>query len=133
RRWLVIAGVLALASLVCIRVRGFTFGIEFEGGNAFQVPASVGSLAEVEDAVADAGADAVSAQEVGSASGENTYLIRTLVLSSEEALAVKEQVAARFGLDPDQVGDDRVSAAWGGHVTRSALTALAVFVALVIA
>jgi len=133
RRWLVIAGVLALASLVCILVRGFTFGIEFEGGNAFQVPASVGSLAEVEDAVADAGADVVSAQEVGSASGENTYLIRTLVLSSEEALAVKEQVAARFGLDPDQVGDDRVSAAWGGHVTRSALTALAVFVALVIA
>ena len=133
RRWLVIAGVLALLSLAFILVRGFTFGIEFEGGNAFQVPAGVGTLAEVEEAVGEAGATVVSGQEIGSASGEETYLIRTLELSSEEALAVKEQVAATFGLDPDQVGDDRVSAAWGGQVTRSALTALAVFVALVIA
>ena len=133
RRWLVIAGALALIAILGILVRGFSFGIEFEGGNAFQVPASVGTMAEVEEAVAAAGATVVSAQEVGSASGGETYLVRTLEISSDQALEIKEQGAAQCGLAADQVGDDRVSAAWGGQITRSAVTALLVFVALVIA
>ncbi len=133
RRWLAIAGVLVVIAILGILVRGFSFGIEFEGGNAFQVPASVGTLQEVEDAVGAAGATVVSAQEVGSPSGGATYLIRTLEVSSEQAVQIKEQVAAQFGLSLDEVGDDRVSAAWGGHITRSALTALLVFIGLVIA
>src|SRR5690606_20436855 len=84
RRWLAIAGVLVVIAILGILVRGFSFGIEFEGGNAFQVPASVGTLQEVEDAVGAAGATVVSAQEVGSPSGGATYLIRTLEVSSEQ-------------------------------------------------
>src|SRR5690606_21502311 len=49
-----------------------------------------------------------------------------------EALAIKNQLAAEFGIDPAEISDDRVSEAWGGHVTRQALIGLAVFMALVI-
>jgi preprotein translocase subunit SecF len=130
RRLFTVAAIIVLVSLGAIAVRGFSFGIEFVGGNAFHVPAEVGTLAEAQDAVADAGASVVSGQEVGG--GAPTYLVRTLELSSDEALAIKADVADRFGINPSEIGDDQVSAAWGGQVTRKALTGLVVFMALVI-
>lgn len=130
RRWFVIAAVVLLIAIGGMAVRGFSFGMEFVGGNSFQVPTTVGSLTEVEDAVADAGAVVVSGQELGG--GAPTYLIRTESVSSEEALEIKSAVAAQFGIPPDEISDDLVSEAWGGHITRQALIALAVFLALVI-
>jgi preprotein translocase subunit SecF len=131
RRLFVVAAVLVLVSIGSMAVRGFNFGIDFVGGSAFHVPAGVGTLLEVENSVSDAGATVVSGQEIGG--GEPTYLIRTLELDAEQALAIKLQLAAEFGVDPDVIGDDRVSAAWGDQITRQALIALAVFIALVIA
>jgi preprotein translocase subunit SecF len=130
RRLFVIAAGIVLVAFASVALRGFTFGIEFVGGNAFQVPAEVGTLADAEQAVADAGAEVVSGQEVRG--GEPTYLIRTTELDPEQTLVVKERVAAELGLDPDAIADDRISGAWGGEVTRQALQALAVFLALVI-
>jgi preprotein translocase subunit SecF len=130
RRWFVITAVVLLIALGGIAIRGFSFGMEFVGGNAFQVPTTVGSLTEVENAVADAGAVVVSGQELGG--GAPTYLIRTESVSSEEALAIKSQVADQFGISADDISDDLVSEAWGGHITQQALIALAVFLALVI-
>ncbi|MPZ29169.1 MAG: protein translocase subunit SecF [Micromonosporaceae bacterium] len=131
RRLFMVAAAVVLIALASIAVRGFSFGIEFVGGNAFHVPAGAGTLIEVEDAVSDAGATVVSGQEVGG--GEPTYMIRTLELSSEETLAAKAEVAAALGIEAESIGDDRVSAAWGEQITRQALIALAVFIAVVIA
>lgn len=130
RRLFVIAAVAVLVALTSIAVRGFSFGIEFVGGNAFHIPTEVGTLLEAEEAVADAGATVSSGQEVGG--DQPTYMIRTLELGTEETQAVKAQVAERFGLETEQIGDDRVSAAWGEEITRQALIALAVFMALVV-
>jgi preprotein translocase subunit SecF len=131
RRLFIITAAVVLVALGSIAVRGFSFGIEFVGGNAFHIPAEVGTLLEAEEAVAAAGATVVSGQSVGG--GQPTYMIRTLELSSEETIAVKNDLAAQLGVDPDSIRDDRVSAAWGAQVTRQALIALAVFMALVIA
>lgn len=130
RRWFVIALVVLLIAIGGMVFRGFSFGMEFVGGNSFQVPTTVGTLTEAEDAVADAGAVVVSGQELGG--GAPTYLIRTESVSSEEALQIKAEVADRFGIPADEISDDLVSEAWGGHITQQALIALAVFLALVI-
>lgn len=130
RKLFVIAAALVLVSIASMAVRGFDFGIEFAGGNAFQVPASVGTLAEAEAAVADAGATVVSGQEVGG--GDPQYMIRTLELDSAETEAIRGDVAAQFGISPAEISDDRVSAAWGGQITRQAMIALSVFLALVV-
>ena len=130
RRLFVIAAALVVISLGSIAIRGFSFGIEFVGGNAFHVPAEVGTLIEVEEAVADAGAVVVSGQELGGSDPQ--YMIRTLELDSAETDRIRTELAERFGIGASQISDDRVSAAWGGQVTRQALIALSVFLALVI-
>lgn len=130
RKLFVIAAALILVSIASMAVRGFDFGIEFAGGNAFQIPASVGTLAEAETAVESAGATVVSGQEVGG--GDPQYMIRTLELDSAETETIRGDVAAQFGIAPAEISDDRVSAAWGGQITRQALIALSVFLALVV-
>ncbi|HEY8534449.1 MAG TPA: protein translocase subunit SecF [Micromonospora sp.] len=136
--WISIAGVLLLIAVLSVAIRGFRLGIEFEGGNEFQLPMSVGTLQQVEDAVntaidelpGDVDGRVVSAQRVGGTEG-GTYLVRTTELDEDQTAAVRQKLATEFGISVDAISESRVSAAWGGQVTERALLGLAVFVALV--
>jgi preprotein translocase subunit SecF len=135
--WFSIAAALILVALLSVVFRGFTLGIEFSGGNSFQVPASVGTLDQAENAVADALGEAageeasvVSTQRVGGAGG-SFYEVRTSDVGPEESTEVRTLVGERFGIPADQISANRVSASWGGQVTERAVLGLLAFVALV--
>jgi preprotein translocase subunit SecF len=136
RRWFSVAAVLVLIAILGMSVRGFSLGIEFSGGNSFQVPASVGTLQQSEKAVNDAlaaagdGEKVVSTQRIGGPGG-NYYESRTTELSPQQSTQVQNELAQKFGLKPDQITANRVSAAWGSQVTQRALLGLVIFVALV--
>ncbi|MGR6318593.1 protein translocase subunit SecF [Micromonospora soli] len=134
--WFGVAGVLVLIAVLSFGIRGFSLGIEFAGGNSFQVPASVGTLEQAEAKVDAAlaakggGAEVVTAQKVGSTSGEY-YELRTSQLTAEQANAVKTDMAQSFGIQPDQISGSQVSEAWGSQVTSRALLGLLIFIAVV--
>ncbi|MGB2570617.1 protein translocase subunit SecF [Micromonospora citrea] len=134
--WFGVAGLLVLVSLFSFAVLKFSLGIEFAGGNSFQVPASVGTLEQTEEQVDKAlaatgsGAEVVTAQKVGSTSGEY-YEVRTSQLSQEQATDVKNELAGAFGINADQISGNQVSEAWGDQVTSRALLGLIIFVAVV--
>ncbi|SCL24922.1 protein translocase subunit secF [Micromonospora rhizosphaerae] len=134
--WFAVAGALVLIAVLSFAVRGFSLGIEFAGGNSFQVPASVGTLDQAEAKVDAAlkskggGAEVVTAQKVGSTSGEY-YELRTSQLSPEQANAVKTEMASEFGINTDQISGSQVSEAWGSQVTSRALLGLVIFIAVV--
>ncbi|MFU8854370.1 protein translocase subunit SecF [Micromonospora sp. SL1-18] len=134
--WFAVAGALVLIAVLSFAIRGFSLGIEFAGGNSFQVPASVGTLTQAEDKVNAAlqakggGIEVVTAQKVGSTSGEY-YEMRTPQLSAEQANAVKTEMAQEFGIDADQISGSQVSEAWGSQVTDRALLGLLIFIAVV--
>ncbi|MFY1627857.1 protein translocase subunit SecF [Micromonospora sp. WMMD735] len=136
--WFTVAGVLVLIAVLSFAVRGFSLGIEFAGGNSFQVPASVGTLEQAESKVDEAlaaeggGAEVVTAQKVGSTSGEY-YELRTSQLSADQANAVKAKMADEFGINADQISGSQVSEAWGSQVTSRALLGLVIFVLVVAA
>jgi preprotein translocase subunit SecF len=134
--WFTAAAVLILVAVLSFALRGFTLGIEFAGGNSFQVPASVGTLEHAEETVNAAlqakadGAKVVTAQKVGGPGGDS-YEMRTSQLSAEQANAVKAEIARQFGIAQDQISGNQVSEAWGSQVTERALLGLVIFVALV--
>ena len=136
RVWFSVAAALVLIAVVSVAVRGFSLGIEFSGGNAFQIPASVGTIDQVEDAVGeelaaldDEEAEIASAQQVGGAGGH--YEVRTSELSPEDSDQVRTALAERFGITPEEISISRVSGAWGEQVTERALLGLLIFIALV--
>ncbi|MGC4749355.1 protein translocase subunit SecF [Micromonospora sp. DT201] len=134
--WFSVAGVLILIALLSFGLRGFSLGIEFAGGNSFQVPASVGTLEDAEREVNSAlaaqntGIEVATAQKVGGTGGD-TYELRTPQLSVEQTTAVKGQIAEDLGINADQISGNQVSEAWGSQVTSRAVLGLVIFIALV--
>ncbi|MFC0100542.1 protein translocase subunit SecF [Micromonospora marina] len=134
--WFGVAGVLVVVAVLSFAISGFKLGIEFAGGNSFQVPASVGTLDRAEQVVDEvladeaAGVEVVSAQKVGGTSGE-FYEMRTGQLSAEQANAAKTAMAQEFGIPADQISGSQVSEAWGSQVTSRALLGLLIFIAVV--
>jgi preprotein translocase subunit SecF len=141
KMWFAIAAVAVLIAIGSFAINKFSLGIEFSGGNEFQVPVAVGTLEQTEIAVKDAvGAlppgeephRVVSVQRYGAQTGA-TYLVRTTQLTAAESLAVKQTLAGKFGIDENAISDRQVSAAWGGAVTRQALLGLGIFLIVVLA
>ncbi|MEV0128199.1 protein translocase subunit SecF [Dactylosporangium sp. NPDC050688] len=130
RLWFTVAGIALLIAIGSMIFRGFTLGIEFEGGNQYSVPVSVGSLDDVEQAFGDAGVEVKTGQTIG----DTQYVIKTeLITDSARQTEIKEKVADTFNIDPTQISDSAVSTSWGGQVTDKALLSLVIFLALVTA
>ncbi|GIJ22683.1 protein translocase subunit SecF [Micromonospora lutea] len=134
--WFTIAAVLVAVALGSVIFRGFSLGIEFAGGNSFQVPTSVGTLEQVEQRAGEVmastveGGKVVTTQQVGGGGGE-FYELRTTELDSEQAEAVRLELGRVFNVDPAEIASNRVSEAWGSQVTNRALLGLVIFLALV--
>lgn len=126
------AAIVAL-SLLSMGVKGFTFGIDFEGGAKVSLPASANlSNDQVTDVYSRTlGKDPVSVVTVGSGSSA-TVQLRSEALSGEDAAKLQK---ALYGASPAlKAGDismSDVSSTWGGEITKKALIALAVFLVLV--
>ncbi|MFY1694448.1 MULTISPECIES: protein translocase subunit SecF [unclassified Solwaraspora] len=133
--WFTIAAVLLVLAIASVAIRGFNLGIDFRGGNEFQVPSSVGTLLEAEDALDAELAELDTAEPLEVVSGQEvggtTYLFRTGELDSAQTEAFKQGLAERLGIEQDAISDSRVSGAWGGQVTQRALLGLLVFMVLV--
>ncbi|GLI03230.1 protein translocase subunit SecF [Phytohabitans aurantiacus] len=136
--WFTVAATAVLIAVLSFAFRGFTLGIDFSGGVEFQVPVSVGSMSDAENAVttalgkidnADEPLRVASTQQVGG--GDGTYLIRTSELTSSQALQAKADIAQELGISEGDISNSRVSGAWGSQVTERALLGLLVFLAAV--
>lgn len=132
RMWFMITAAMVIISLASIGFRGFTLGIEFEGGTQISFPKSGEvSTSEVESAYSDAlGDDPQSVQTAGSGGGQ-TVQIRTETLDAPQLAKVTDSLTEKFGLAPSDVSSSDVSSTWGGEITEKAIIALLVFLVLV--
>jgi len=133
--WFGVVGVIVLLALASFFTRGFTAGIEFKGGTEITVPASVGTLSDVQKAVGEEVAKIGPEAKVstGQRLGGSTpsYKVRTTPMSNEQANQIREALAQKYGISTDDISSSVVSGAWGQQVTQKALTSLAIFLALV--
>ena len=117
---------------VSLITRGLVLGIDFAGGVAWDVPAGDLTVDEAAAILEDNGLSASSAkiQERSSDSGD---LIKIQVEDQPTDVRVRlqEAFAEAAGVDPGEVSVESVSASWGEEITRKAVIALVVFLALI--
>ncbi len=135
--WL--TGVIVGLSLLSIVVRGFTLGIEFEGGTRIQFPTPEGVTTEqVETVYSDAlGMEPVSVQTVGSGSSSSVE-IRSEALDPAQVATLQNALFDQFHPEDSSGNPSKnaisvadVSETWGGQITKKALIALVVFLVIV--
>lgn len=134
-----LTGAIVALSLLSIVVRGFTLGIEFEGGTRIQFPTPAGvSTEQVETVYSDAlGTDPVSVQTVGSGSSSSVE-IRSEALDAGQVNTLQNALYDTFqpkdsngNASKSAISVADVSETWGGQITKKALIALVVFLVIV--
>ena len=137
KMWYTISGVIVAICLASMIVRGFTLGIDFEGGTKVSMPAAGVTTERVEEVFSQAlGKDAESVVVVGSGPSA-TVQIRSETLTNDETNKLRDALFDAFqpkGLDgqpsKQAISDSAVSETWGGQITKKALIALVVFLVL---
>jgi len=140
--WFGISGAIILIALASILLRGFSFGIDFEGGTKVSMPAAGAqgqvTTQQVEDVFSKTlGRGPETVVQVGNG-GSATIQIRTEKLSNPDNDKLRTALFDAFqpkGPDgqpsKDEVSSSDVSETWGGQITQKAIIALVVFLALV--
>jgi preprotein translocase subunit SecF len=130
RTWFLISGLAMLISVIALFVPGLKFGIDFKGGGAFSVqPAHSVTQAQVTNALGPV----AKVVQIANQPGKPTQVrVETASLTSEQIAKVRSDLARVAGVQPSQVSNSVVGSTWGSTVTRKALVALFVFLAVIV-
>ena len=124
KRWYWISAVLLLLCITSFVVRGFNYGIEFDGGTQFQFKATTAQPAEVQQVAEQAGADVQNTPQVVGAGGTRSIVVKAGELSATDQTKVKNALQSSFG---QQVTVEAVSSSWGSDITKAAIRGLVFF------
>lgn len=139
--WYAVSGVIVAACILSIALKGFVFGIDFEGGTKVSMPTAgqngTVTTQQVENVFSKTlGKPPASVVVVGNGSSA-TVQIRSEALSNQQTEQLRDALFDAFkpkGSDgqPSKttISDSAVSETWGGQITKKALLALAVFLVL---
>lgn len=142
RLWFGISGAIVAVAILSILLRGFTFGIDFNGGTTVSMPAAgkAGTVqtSQVSEVFHQAlGKDPESVVVVGNGAGA-TVQIRSETLTNDQTTKLRNALFDAFGPkgadgkpSKQAISDAAVSETWGDQITDKALIALAVFLVLV--
>lgn len=124
-----ISGILILVSLVSLSTRGLNLGIDFEGGVAWEMPAANGVTVDNVKTVLAANGISDTDAKIQSLSGAGGDRIRIQVgaQATDVQTKVRNDLATRAGVAPDEVSVNSVSASWGSEITKKAVRALIFF------
>lgn len=134
--WFAIAIVGVLAAIFVPILRGgFEFGIEFRGGSEFTVEQphklSDGSIDQSLAINAVKSVIPASTPRVSTVSNINSgasVRVQTDVVTTDQSTAIRDALATAY--DSKNVNVSLIGATWGADITRQAVTALVVFIAL---
>jgi preprotein translocase subunit SecF len=140
--WYGISGAIMAIAIISIVVRGFTFGIDFEGGTKVSMPAQGAqgqvSTEQVETVFSEAIGQAPESVVTVGTGDSATVQIRSEALDNNQAEDLRTALFDAFqpkGADgqpsKQSISDSAVSETWGGQITKKALIALVVFLAIV--
>ena len=140
--WFGVTALILLVAIASIALKGFTFGIDFEGGTKVSFPLQgangPANVTQVEEAFTKAIGNAPETVVVVGSGATATVQIRSAALTNDQTEKLRVALFDQFqpkGVDgkPSKlaISDSAVSETWGGQITRKALIALVVFLALV--
>ena len=142
RIWYSVSGVLVAVCIVSMLLRGFNLGIDFQGGTRVELPTqgvsgTISSQQAERVFTATVGRPPESVQTVGTGSSAS-ILISSAALDTRTSFVLKKALFEQLhplgqdGKPSEQaISDSAVSATWGSEISRQALIALIVFLALV--
>ncbi len=129
RMWLTISAAALLLCIVVLFTRGLNFGVDFTGGNVYQVSHAPNPDPQIaEDVVAKYAPD----QEAHIAIlGVDSIHVKIGVVSLEASRQIEEGLAVAYEVPQSEVSADQIGPTFGTEVGKKAIQSLVVFLILV--
>jgi len=130
---LTLAVIVVVVTFASLFTRGLNLGLDFEGGDAWDVPASESFTADdAAEVLEDNGVSTVGSR-IQRRSGDSTDVITVQIeeVTREQAEVLTNAFAERAGVDSEEVGFSFTSSTWGSEITDKALRALVIFLIIV--
>jgi preprotein translocase subunit SecF len=127
RIWFALSGLVIAVGVISLLTQGLNYGIDFRGGNSWQVPAPGVSVAEARDTLRPLGLADAKIQTAG----DDTLRVQAGHRSPEDQAKVSEALAELAKVEVGQVSVNDVGPSWGKAVTNKARTALIVFFVII--
>jgi preprotein translocase subunit SecF len=131
--WYAFSALLITVGVIAMIFRGFNFGIDFRGGDAFQFKAGTHSVADAKRVLAEQGVQDPVVTKIGQ--DQIKVTTKPLETSSDPAkdkvTQVSNALAKEFGLSPDELNPETVGASWGSSITTKAVQGLIIFLIIV--
>ncbi len=139
RMWYLISGIVIVAGLISMGTKGFNFGIDFKGGQSWEVvaPSNV-SASTVQNAMQSAGVSDPVIEFLGTGGSRKVQVEADLnKLSPTQKTATEGAVASALGrisnTPAPEVTFSDVGPTWGSQITDKAILAVLVFFIVVVA
>ncbi|MGH9281780.1 MAG: protein translocase subunit SecF, partial [Acidimicrobiales bacterium] len=124
RTWLLASGAVILVGFISLVTQGLNFGIDFEGGTAWEVKAPEVSVSDARDELSPLGLGDAKIQVVG---GDTVRAQADLEGDTDKTEEVTAALAELAGVPPAQVSVNEVGPSWGDEITDKARRALIFF------
>ncbi len=125
----VTAVVIVVITVISLWAQGLNLGIDFEGGNAWDVPASATfDIGEAEQVLNDQDIDTSGARiQRRTSEAADVVTVEIEEVSNEKSAEITTALAEAAGVDVSAVSVSFTSSTWGAEITEKAVRALIVF------
>ena len=125
--------VVVVVTVISLFTQGLNLGLDFEGGDAWDIPAS--ETFGVDEAADVLGANDVSTADariqLRSSETSDVVTVQVEVLPREQAAQVTADFAEAAGVSTEEINFSFTSSTWGREITEKAVRALVIFIAIV--
>lgn len=130
---LIVAIVIVVVTVGSLFTQGLNLGLDFEGGQAWDVPASERfDVDEAEQVLEDNGVDPAGAKiQRRDSDSRSVIAVQIEVVDEATAQAITSDFAAASTADADDLNFEFTSSSWGADITRAAVRALVIFLVIV--
>jgi preprotein translocase subunit SecF len=128
-----VSAALLVATVISLFAHGLNLGIDFAGGVSWDVPATNGfTVDQASQVLSDNGLSTEGARLQRRSSDSGEFIKVQVGNQSEEVgAAIRSALADAAGVRVDDVNVNLVSSSWGSEITKKALRALVIFLAVV--
>lgn len=130
---LIVAVVVVVVTVLSLFTRGLNLGLDFEGGEAWDIPASEEfGVDEAVDVLDENGISTAGAKvQRRTSESSDVVTVQLEVLPRETSALLTEEFAAAAGVETQDISFSFTSATWGGEITDAAVRALVIFLIIV--
>ena len=123
RRWFIVSGVILLLGLISLFNRGLNFGIDFQGGTAWELANVDVTVDEARTVLRPLGLGDSTIQVIGG----DTLRVQAEPEDEDTVVAVRDALAKAADIEPEQVSISEIGPSWGETITEKAQRALVLF------